>query len=142
MWTQIGRQPQYFSKWKTISIFSQMEERPQFLAAMSSSRSDVVTPSVRSFVTLFFFSPKRSYGALKPYTTLSNKINRTNKTNQTNKTNKTKECTYPAQLPDPTRACSKMEDKFNFYKMVDKINIVANLRRPQYFPQRKVTSIF
>ena len=53
----------------------------QFLAAMSSSRSDVVTLSVRRFVrssvclsvrssvrpseTLFFFSPKRSYGALQ-----------------------------------------------------------------------------
>ena len=28
--TQIGRQPQYFSKWKTISIFSQMEDNLNF----------------------------------------------------------------------------------------------------------------
>jgi hypothetical protein len=34
-----------------------------------------------------------------------------------------------------------MEDNFNLYKMVDKINIVANVRQPQYFPQWKVTYI-
>ena len=41
-----------------------------FLAALSSSRSDVVTLSVRLSETLLFFSPKRSYGAFKPPTTL------------------------------------------------------------------------
>ena len=55
---------------------------------------------VRPSETLFFFSPKRSYGPLKPYITLSN-LN--NITNITNKTNKTKEWTYPLQLPDPTK---------------------------------------
>ena len=55
--------------------------------------------SVRPFVTLFLFSPKWTYGALKPYTTVSNKTNKTNTTNKTNKTDKTKECTYPSQLP-------------------------------------------
>jgi hypothetical protein len=55
-----------------------------FLAKMSSSRSDIVTLSVRNLIFLL-------YGALKPYTPLSNK------------TNKTKECSNPSQLPDPTK---------------------------------------
>jgi hypothetical protein len=41
----------------------------QFLAAMSSSKSEVVTLSVRPFVPFFFFSPKWIYEALKPYIT-------------------------------------------------------------------------
>jgi hypothetical protein len=78
-----------------------------FLAATSSSRSDVVTPSMR-LSPYFYYSQKWTYGALKSYTALSNKTNNTNNTNtanKTNKTNKTKEFTYPSQLPDPTRAC-------------------------------------
>ena len=67
---------------------------------MSSSRSDVVTLSVHPSKTLFFFSPKQSYQALKPPTTLSNK---------SNKTNTTKECTYPSQLPCPTKGLFRFD---------------------------------
>ena len=81
------------------SIFSWDEQLKKW-------RCHFVRPFVHPFVTSFFFASKGSYGALKPYQTLSNKTNKTYKTyktSKTSKTNKTKGCTNPSQLPDPTK---------------------------------------